>query len=293
MTQQTHSAPGFLSDLEFSALRAEKYWEALRTGALARYLAPAPPTRLPLKSTLWSAWVYAEEDKLSAQRAGASDQIEPLLAAEDRCFDGMHLSAAQAWLALTLRDARADLRFVDGAGDADLKARYDEAMGLLRAVWPAAATEYAQMVKGIAWFESREVENFSDPKMFGVVHLNRKPVLTPAEIAVDVVHECGHHALFIETAVAPLFLDPKAEIYSPLRRQQRPAIGVLHAAVAMGRMLMLAARLGASQDPTLQRAAEQIEDDYRGDQRETLVQLARVELAEAGARLLADLQRTV
>ena len=116
---------------------------------------------------------------------------------------------------------------------------------VIEKIWPEAHEEIKAFNLGVGWFDDKQRISYSSPKMFGVLFINgRINQSDPIKLATSLIHECGHHALFVETAIDKLIPEDYAiEVYSPLRGTVRPAIGALHGLMAMGRMLVWASHL--------------------------------------------------
>lgn len=75
------------------------------------------------------------------------------------------------------------------------------------------------------------------------------------DVAIDIIHEVGHHVLMAWQSVDPIITSPHdAPVFSQIRRADRPAIQSFHAAVALAYMLYLAKT--QTDDARMQAAAE-------------------------------------
>ncbi len=231
----------FFNDLAFSSSRAEKYWAAIQKRALTRLESFNIKTvelsneQFHKKSSAWSVFLYTTDEKLSSILK--NNDVKNIFDIEKNCFNNTHLVDAPLWKK-TLQPIE-DGRFIY-ASDSPLGGEPPliEALEIIEKSWPEGFAEFKILIRGCAWIYSARIESFSDPKLFGIIHLRRNLKMPPFLLALDVVHETAHHAFFIETSIDPILLNPSQELYSSMQRKNRPAIGVFHAAVAIGRMLI-------------------------------------------------------
>lgn len=226
-----------VSDIEQSTNRVSSYWIALRTRALAK--AGVEFDFCPTKSALWAKLVYGSD---------ATADVKELLNVETEFLNELDLRDSAAFREkLGLRE-HPRLRYA-GINDVatEMRAKLAAADLLIRDLWPLAFCEWREILHTVAWFTSQHgLTSTSDPKKFGIIHVNCEfyRSLSVPELATALLHESAHHALFIETAVDPLISkDAGKMIFSPLRGEMRPAIGVLHALFVSGRLIQWAHKL--------------------------------------------------
>ena len=279
-------------DVVASSRRAAGYWRSLRTQAARRVssIEIAKQDASATKSLLWPAVVYGSEPILAHLTRQMNGNSAEFLKSEAACFDGSTLISADRWSALF--DFRHDTsyRLCNLAPEHLLARAQARAERFLAEVWPEAFQEFCAMIKGVAWFESSTIKNFSDPKTFGMIFFNMENGCDPYRLIEEIVHECAHHALFIETATDPLLVDPKRDMFSPIRQEMRPAIGVYHGSFAMGRILELARRLQALGTPEASLASERIVEKYLTKQRVALSELKKLKLTPQGLSCLLEME---
>jgi len=105
-------------------------------------------------------------------------------------------------------------------------------------------------------------------------------------LALNLAHELGHQALMILNSADRLISDPRELVYSGVRKTERPALQSLHAAVALGYMILFSEGTKANQ-----RQALEILPIHRRDLADTLSDIsAKCELTPVGQEIFADLQ---
>jgi len=242
------------------------------------------------KSLLWPAVVYGSEPRLAHLARRLEGGAAEFLHSEAACFSASTLIKAEFWRELFDLPEDAGYRLVALSAGHPLAAAQAQAEDLLAVVWPEAFQEYRAMINGVAWFESSSMKNFSDPKTFGTIFFNVDNGVDSYRLLEELVHECAHHALFVETSVDPLIVDPKQETFSPIRRQMRPAIGVYHGSFAMGRIVELARRLRACGKPGASAAAARMLNEHLEKQRQAVGELKKLALTPQGSRCLAEME---
>lgn len=121
----------------------------------------------------------------------------------------------------------------------EMQVRLHVAFELLERLWPGGFEELRLCASSICTFDGKATDGFSDPRLFGCIFIHRALLENAGSVllAERLVHEAGHHALFVETSLDRLIPEDFAQkIYSPLRGELRSALGVLHSAIALARM---------------------------------------------------------
>lgn len=119
---------------------------------------------------------------------------------------------------------------------------YQQAVSILRKNWPFVYDLFLSTVYGLSIVEvGKSEESYSSPKLFGLIFYNMKSK-DPLKWAEILVHELSHQILFAGTALEGFLpeIDWGKSVFSNLRNENRPLIGVLHAVVAEAFMLRLA-----------------------------------------------------
>lgn len=284
-------ASSVLEDPNLALDKIPHYWLALKQRAIAGVHGIDVSTALPAKSSLYPARVYAQ----SSGARVLAEQLRADLDAETACFDRGMLTKPATWKQLAGVGRLVDYDLVPDVSEED-HARLADALAMIRAYWPQAAQEYMAHVRGIVWIKHRETYSGSDPKLYGVIFLNKAYFRAHAivEMATDIVHESAHHTLFVESAIDPMFAgDFAKQIYSPIRQGDRPAIGVLHGVFSMLRMLMWSRHLTSKAPARADFRAEQDRMDalFRDGLKPAIADLSDVGLTPGGRALVDAMAR--
>jgi HEXXH motif-containing protein len=286
-----------VSNITGSAEQTARYWRALQKRGLSQ-LKMVPASDVPVRSYLWPHLIYGETAKDAIAEASLARWFE----LEQEELSGLPMRDPKSFLQRLgdrplSRFSCIDGELVRAAPNDKLKAAHE----LIAEIWPEAAGEFSEALLGVAWIDSPsqriQIESSSDPKRFGVIFLKAAHFRTAShyELATALIHEAAHHALFVETAIDPLIpTDFKTSIFSPLRREMRPAIGVLHAVFTIARMGQWAKRL-SERRPTAGISDElaRIRGKYISGLRATLVELRRVRFSPRGERMLREISDLV
>ncbi len=128
--------------------------------------------------------------------------------------------------------------------DAGKRLLFRRACEILQTAWPQFY-ELMQVIQPRLYLpRSPRPESVSDVKTFGQVHFNMRRQ-TPVEWVEILVHEMGHHYLFVIYAAfhkrVPAPWDQL--VHSAIRGEDRPLVGVMHAVVAETFMVYAAWRI--------------------------------------------------
>ena len=277
-------------DLRSSAARIERYWEALRRGALSAL--SAAYSDAPVRSYLWPHVRYAQGplDRFT------ESQLRCWIEKEQEAFAGVPMSDPKAFLEDLAAVPMKGFEYLPSRDVSPaLNAKLSEALRIIEAAWPDASKELQSAVLGVAWIASPDarVESASDPKRFGVVHLNANYFegASAYKLATALIHEVSHHSLFVETASDPLIPEDFAvPVYSALRREMRPAIGVLHGAFSLARRGLWGQRLADHSFEGASEEARRIHREYVALLPGALESLKVIRFSTRGQRLFGELQ---
>lgn len=99
------------------------------------------------------------------------------------------------------------------------------------------ASVYPALVSCLIPMRQRKPQGLSNVFMRGAIFLSFEEEYSQISLALDLVHEMGHQALFLWQSVDPLMTSSwTEEVYSEIRREPRPAILCFHAAAALAYM---------------------------------------------------------
>lgn len=155
---------------------------------------------------------------------------------------------------------------------------------------PIKATSVRRRKKGVG-FSSHLARNFifmSVPEI---------PEFAELELAINIMHEVGHQALLVYQSCDPILSsDPKALIYSGIRRCHRPAILSFHGAVALAYMIQGFKTALLWPEYQSDRASEYIRERLKIisiDLVQTLVDLSKCQYTPLGKRLFQELAQVL
>lgn len=119
---------------------------------------------------------------------------------------------------------------------------YDEAVGLLRSGHPLLATLFSSLIDVTVPLDAPEGKitmAVSSDLARGAVFISLPSNVSPWTLGMDLAHELAHQALMIINSADPLIeSNAKALVYSGVRQTFRPAPQALHAAAALGYMIL-------------------------------------------------------
>ena len=268
----------FLLDLTLSAQAGEQYWSALRKRALPTAL---QVQLLDKKSVYWPLSIYL--------RRGISE------------LDSKHLTSPFAGNVLKEYAALEKLfpnysslleyPVLDNQEQVfSAKLKLIEALERIKILWPEGYEEFKKVGLGISWFSSVTRYSYSTPKVFGVLFIN--PIVSNFSVhtlATSIIHEMAHQALFVESAIDKLLPEDFAKpVFSPLRKEMRPAIAALHALVAMARMLIWSQRMNLGNEIE-QEEGRVLRDKLRPFYSAAIVEISSLRFSARGRLLLNDL----
>ncbi|MFF9351524.1 aKG-HExxH-type peptide beta-hydroxylase [Streptomyces sp. NPDC014734] len=153
-------------------------------------------------------------------------------------------SASPDWCAWGTGQLLADIRRTGGTGDADFGAS-DPAEGIahleaaretLRRVWPEAALETDLLIRAIVYVEGGAFRSATLRQTFGAVYLGASSVESTPAAFEALLHETGHHALYLRNFFVTYVTNGDVMISHPLRPDPRPVTGAVHAAHVLARM---------------------------------------------------------
>lgn len=114
--------------------------------------------------------------------------------------------------------------------------RVSEAFRMLWEIWPQAATENHLLVRSLLYVEGGDFQSATFEDAFGAMMVGVAYVETLAGAVEMLLHEGGHHSLFLRNVFVPFVTNPSDLVHHPLRRDPRPIKGAVHAAHSLGRM---------------------------------------------------------
>jgi HEXXH motif-containing protein len=173
----------------------------------------------------------------------------------------------------------------------ELRTTISQAMALLADSWPEAYAEVLRYTKLIVPFQSKYLQGWSTPLFQGAAFIQA----VPGDVAFTlerIVHESAHQRLFAIQRIARIHNDPPDKLLqSALRKDQRPTIGIYHAAFVCGRLAETFTRaLSCWPDKKLAERRSRMTAAYL-DMSMTLHRLA--DLTEIGEAMLTALDERV
>ncbi|PPK65232.1 HEXXH motif-containing putative peptide modification protein [Actinokineospora auranticolor] len=148
------------------------------------------------------------------------------------------------WLEESVRYLEHDIRAVDDAQSLTLSRRLarsarphvDQAVEVLARVWPAAAREFRTLVRSIVYVDGTVFRSATVEQTYGAIYAAPRSLGSVAAAFEMLLHETGHHALYLRNSFGPFVLNGAALASHPLRPDPRPIFGVLHSAHVLARM---------------------------------------------------------
>ena len=130
-----------------------------------------------------------------------------------------------------------------GAAVGEFSARVSAALDLLASGAPAVASEIEAVVSEVVVAEpdrtagGRTYGSISAFPLWGAIFVNPAGVRGDIDCAAALIHETTHMLLFAHSVDEPLVLNPGTDVFaSPLREDQRPMDGILHATCVTARI---------------------------------------------------------
>ncbi|ASQ97543.1 HEXXH motif-containing putative peptide modification protein [Streptomyces sp. 11-1-2] len=138
----------------------------------------------------------------------------------------------------------ADIRRTRGTDDADFGApdltegiaHLEAAREILRRVWPEAALETDLLIRVIVYVQGGAFRSATLRQTFGAIYLGASSVESTPAAFEALLHETGHHALYLRNFFATFVTNGDVVISHPLRPDPRPVAGAVHAAHVLARM---------------------------------------------------------
>lgn len=178
-----------------------------------------------------------------------------------------------------------------------------DAMNLIKRVWPAAYEEIKVYLSGFVMFSSERILSLTTPSWFGAVFLSTRilKMNSVLEVATAIIHEIGHMVLFADSAINSPLHDLKEKFYSPLVSKDRPALMVIHAQMAMARIVIWLHHLqvymekGLADEYYQERVSkEELQNEikkYKDCYVETMPSVRKLALTDHGKALLNDFEK--
>jgi hypothetical protein len=120
----------------------------------------------------------------------------------------------------------------------DVSGRLREAEWCLESSWPEERRLVGCLVRSLVCVEAGLLRSGSDLLAFGAIFINPRKVRSTLDLLEVLLHETAHHELFLRNVFVPYLKNPRTLAHHSLRPDARPLAGVLHATVALGRMVM-------------------------------------------------------
>jgi HEXXH motif-containing protein len=148
------------------------------------------------------------------------------------------------WCRWGLDQLLTDIQRTSGAGTAEFEApnmkegieNLEAARETLRRVWPEAALETDLLIRVVVYVQGGAFRSATLRPTFGAVYLGTASVESPAAAFEALLHETGHHALYLRNYFETFVTNGDAMVSHPLRPDPRPVTGAVHAAHVLARM---------------------------------------------------------
>jgi hypothetical protein len=168
-----------------------------------------------------------------------------------------------------------------------------QAAELIKELDPGMADELQEYVRQVRLVDSMVIGGMSSLRFFGTVFLSRPPHNVEENALAErffggLVHETSHLHLHALMATDPLVLNRDARFDSPLRRDQRPMLGIYHATFVLARLTLMFGRWHQA-DPGRESVAQQLSDAQTRLARGIATIRAHGQLTPRGAELLTSM----
>lgn len=236
--------------------------------------------------------------------ARSFDSVESLMSAGAGALDALpdqehiYRSSSEAWSHWTVESTEAygqeldpatSLRLADTSADGSM-ARISQAAARLQRVSAAIAVENVLLIRSFVHVVG-DLNSASFEDAFGAVLVGRDACVSITAAFEMLLHEGGHHSLYLREAFDPFLNNRDALAHHPLRNDERPLRGVMHAAHALARMSLGLSRLCADSDAPPDAFVRR--DAAIADLEKTLdVLLEKAERTTLGEAYLASLTQT-
>ncbi|MFI0483680.1 aKG-HExxH-type peptide beta-hydroxylase [Actinomadura sp. 9N215] len=121
---------------------------------------------------------------------------------------------------------------------------------LISDCWPEMLAELETTVSCLAFFTAGAAIGFADVQTHGLIALRRQDLSNVTILAEEIIHESSHVRLNGIMSSTECLLDDGGRLYTtPLRKDPRPAPGLLHQFFVLARLREWQSRLGAEAIP--------------------------------------------
>lgn len=205
-------------------------------------LRPAEPMSWLHPRVVWQARYGLEHGSVSIS--------EPLPAADGSphqsypAQEHVAAGAGDAWIAWAVSNLQTYAGSVDGGirlrlasmPIEQLRAPVDDATAILWRVWPGALLENQILIRAFVYIEGGDFRSATFEDILGAAMVGTGSVSSVAAAFEMMLHEGGHHSLFLRNKFAEFVSNGTELAAHPLRPDPRPIKGVLHAAHVLARM---------------------------------------------------------
>lgn len=115
-------------------------------------------------------------------------------------------------------------------------AHLEGAREVLRRVWPEAALEMDLLIRVIVYVQGGAFRSATLRQTFGAIYLGTASVESTPAAFEALLHETGHHALYLRNHFETFVTNGDALMSHALRPDPRPVAGAVHAAHVLARM---------------------------------------------------------
>ncbi len=179
----------------------------------------------------------------------------------------------------------------------NISAAFDGAAAVIQRSDDTVRNLYAEMVDYVVPLGGGRNRGYSSHLCRGAIFRSLPADNDEYDVAIDIVHEVGHHVLMAWQSVDPILTSAHdAPVFSQIRQTNRPAIQSFHAAVALAFMLYLAKT--QPNDPRMQAAAARRGRSYTNTLAHSLslaLQVVREEctFSEIGAVMMSEMEAVI
>jgi hypothetical protein len=164
-----------------------------------------------------------------------------------------------------------------------------QALTVLEKTWPEGSFLVNSLIKEIILVNSGDFLSGSFPRFHGYVLLSPKADWEVPHFVEALVHEASHLEFNIRRMLEPFLLNPGAVAYSPIRREPRPLLGILHACFVLCRTTEALSRI--SHERCMGLASLTLLDKFVPVLQDSLEELLKYgQFTDAGEKLMRQMQ---
>jgi len=279
-------------DFDLSIRYSTLYWEGLSLSEQVKEIFGDSP--IEKRALSYSLVYYHRDTVLGAAKQRFIDLLDKLEHSKlSGIYDGFVLSKISA--------AGIELPSQKKPFTGELNASLlSNSLALIKEAWPAGYSEILNYVTGYVVLEDYQTRSLTSPQWFGAIFLghtlfDRNDLV---EVTTSIVHETGHLSLFANSSIYSPLADLIVDLFSPFKKVDRPAYMVLHAQIALARMLIWLFSLKRHLDkdskieiPNAGAKIQHLVDEFSGQYLDGMKSLEQMRFTSKGEELFVDFRK--